>query len=77
MRGVIESVNLDERSKNVFDTILNDPMIKGSEIEKKFSLTRKQLSYTLEKINDVLKSEGYPRIERKKTGTFIVPETAL
>lgn len=74
MRGVIESVNLDERSKNVFDTILNDPMIKGSEIEKKFSLTRKQLSYTLEKINDVLKSEGYPRIERKKTGTFIVPK---
>ena len=38
MRGVIESVNLDERSKNVFDTILNDPMIKGSEIEKKMCI---------------------------------------
>lgn len=72
--GVTEGVNLDERSRNVFDTILNDPMIKGSEIEKKFNLSRKQLSYTLEKINDSLKIEGYPKIERKKTGTFIVPK---
>lgn len=68
---------LDERGYTVLKTIVNNPAITGKEVEASLQLTRKQLSYTIEKINDYLQGNGMPKIERLRTGKFIIPITVL
>ena len=41
---------LDERGYTVLKTIVNNPAITGKEVEASLQLSRKQLSYTIEKI---------------------------
>ena len=55
---------LDERGYTVLKTIVNNPAITGKEVEASLQLSRKQLSYTIEKINDYLQDNGMPKIER-------------
>ncbi|ENK3315194.1 hypothetical protein AB2982_004743 [Citrobacter freundii] len=47
---------MDKRVVAVLDAIVNDPGITGTKLEEQFCLTRKQLSYTLKKVNDYLES---------------------
>ena len=54
---------LDERAYTVLKTIVNNPSITGKEVEMSLQLSRKQLSYTIEKINDYLQDNGTPKIE--------------
>lgn len=68
---------LDERGYTVLKTIVNNPSITGKEVEASLQLTRKQLSYAIEKINDYLQGNGMPKIERLRTGKFIVPVMVL
>lgn len=68
---------LDERGYAVLKTIVDNPSITGKEVEASLQLTRKQLSYTIEKINDYLQGNGMPKIERLRTGKFIIPVTVL
>lgn len=68
---------LDERGYAVLTTIVNNPSITGKEVESSLQLSRKQLSYTIDKINDYLQDNGLPRIERLRTGKFIVPAAVL
>lgn len=68
---------LDERGYKVLKTIVNQPAITGKEVEASLQLTRKQLSYTIEKINDYLLGNGLPKIERLRTGKFIIPVAVL
>ena len=68
---------LDERGYTVLKTIVNNPSITGKEVEASLQLTRKQLSYAIEKINDYLQGNGMPKIERLRTGKFIVPVSVL
>ncbi len=68
---------LDERGYTVLKTIVNNPSITGKEVEASLQLTRKQLSYAIEKINDYLQGNGMPKIERLRTGKFIVPMMVL
>ncbi|MDY2727015.1 MAG: BglG family transcription antiterminator [Anaerostipes faecalis] len=68
---------LDERGYAVLKTIVNNPAITGKEVEASLQLTRKQLSYTIEKINDYLQGNGMPKIERLRTGKFIIPVAVL
>ncbi len=68
---------LDERGYTVLKTIVDNPSITGKEVEASLQLTRKQLSYTIEKINDYLQGNGMPKIERLRTGKFIIPVTVL
>ena len=53
MKGVYP-LYLDERGYTVLKTIVNNPAITGKEVEASLQLSRKQLSYTIEKINDYL-----------------------
>ena len=62
---------LDERGYTVLKTIVNNPAITGKEVEASLQLSRKQLSYAIEKINDYLQDNGMPKIERLRTGKFI------
>lgn len=68
---------LDERGYTVLKTIVDNPAITGKEVEASLQLTRKQLSYTIEKINDYLQGNGMPKIERLRTGKFIIPVAVL
>lgn len=68
---------LDERAYTVLKTIVNNPSITGKEVEMSLQLSRKQLSYTIEKINDYLQDNGTPKIERLRTGKFIIPVAVI
>lgn len=68
---------LDERGYSVLELIVNNPAISGKEIENNLGLSRKQLSYTIEKINDYLLDNEFPKIERLRTGKFVVPVPVL
>lgn len=59
---------MDKRVAAVLDAIVNEPGITGSRLEAQFRLTRKQLSYTLKKVNDYLETHHLDRISRLKTG---------
>lgn len=68
---------LDERGYTVLKTIVNNPAITGKEVEASLQLSRKQLSYTIEKINDYLQDNGMSKIERLRTGKFIIPVAVI
>jgi len=64
---------LDQRSLSVLTAIADNPSLTGKDLENLLSLSRKQLSYDLDKINYYLKSNGFEAIKRQKTGRFQVP----
>lgn len=55
--------------------MVNNPNVKGKELEKKFKISRRQLGYRIQKINDWLIEQDFPEIERTSQGFFIVDET--
>lgn len=70
-------MSLDNRSKKIFNTIVNNPMITGKQIQSDLNLTRKQLGYSIEKINSFLLANGYNKIGRLKTGKFVVDKEII
>lgn len=68
---------VDKRIHQVLDAVVQNPSITGIELEAKFSLTRKQLSYTLQKVNDFLESNHLEPIKRFKTGKLGVPKLVI
>jgi len=70
-------VYLDERGYLVLKTIVNNPSITGKEVEQSLDLSRKQVSYTMDKINQYLADNGLPKIERLRTGKFVIPVPVL
>ena len=65
---------LDKRSTQIVMLIRQNPMIKSSDIEKMLGLSRKQLNYSMRKINAWLQWEHLPVIQRTKQGGFILNE---
>lgn len=65
-------MSLDDRGITILNIIVDNPAITGSQIEKELSISRKQLSYSLEKINYYLIENGYEEIKRLKTGRFVL-----
>lgn len=68
---------VDKRIYDVLDAIVSDPSITGVELEAQFNLTRKQLSYTIQKINSYLESNHFEQITRLKTGKLCVPRRVI
>lgn len=68
---------LDKRSYTILTAIAENPSIKGIELEKKFVLSRKQLSYTIQKINDYLLDNDFEPIKRLKTGNIQVSKAVM
>lgn len=68
---------VDKRIHQVLDAVVQNPSITGIELETKFSLTRKQLSYTLQKVNDFLETNHLEPIKRFKTGKLGVPKLVI
>jgi len=65
-------VYLDQRGVKILKMIVNDPSVSGKELEQTLGLSRKQISYSLGKINDYLKKNGFEEIKWLKTGRFLV-----
>jgi transcriptional antiterminator/mannitol/fructose-specific phosphotransferase system IIA component (Ntr-type) len=68
---------IDKRIHAILKTLVHNPNISGVELQSKFGLTRKQLSYTIKKINDFLESSHLELIKRFKTGKFSVPKLVI
>jgi len=64
---------MDERSVLIFQELIKFPNIQSKDLESKFGLSRRQIGYSFNKINDYLKSGGLPQIEKKRNGRFIIP----
>ena len=65
-------MHLDERSNLILKRVVSNPGISNSELERKYHLSRRQISYSFTKINDWLKSNNYPKIQRTNGGKFII-----
>ncbi|MRH41528.1 PRD domain-containing protein [Aquibacillus halophilus] len=63
---------LDKRSKSILEDLISHPNMSSKEIESKTGLTRRQIKYSVEKINNWLEDNNYPLIKRLKNGKFII-----
>ena len=68
---------LDERSNLLLKEIIGNPDISNAKLEEKFQLSRRQINYSFQKINDWLEAKNYPVIKRTNTGKFIVNPTII
>ncbi|QAS51520.1 BglG family transcription antiterminator [Halobacillus litoralis] len=66
---------LNERSKKILDDLVINPRISSTTLEKKHNLTRRQLGYSFNKINEWLLVQNLPHIERTKQGQFIIDQS--
>jgi transcriptional antiterminator len=65
-------MQLDNRSRAIFDELMENPSTTSKELEEGYSLTRRQLGYSFDKINDWLQAKRLPIIERTRQGHFII-----
>ncbi|UFT99595.1 BglG family transcription antiterminator [Radiobacillus kanasensis] len=65
-------MQLDARSTNLLNSLVGNPRIRSKDLEKRYSLTRRQLSYSFGKMNEWLIYKNLPTIERTRQGLFIV-----
>ncbi|MEK5390017.1 BglG family transcription antiterminator [Margalitia sp. FSL K6-0131] len=63
---------LDDRSVNLLHELIRNPQIKNKELENKFHLSRRQITYSLEKINQWLSTNQLCPITKSKNGFFII-----
>lgn len=70
-------VVLSDRYKMILDEITSNPSITSVALEKKFNLTRRQLGYSIQKINEWLMSNNLPIIERTRQGHFVVNQAVF
>ncbi|WP_230459031.1 BglG family transcription antiterminator [Terrilactibacillus tamarindi] len=70
-------MELDERSTNIIQEILKNPSISKKKLEEKYQYSRRQISYSMMKINQWLTEHNFPEIWRSKNGAFIVHPSVL
>ncbi|MFL2101067.1 BglG family transcription antiterminator [Desemzia sp. FAM 23989] len=63
---------LDKRGLDIMKTLIQNPQIKSKDLELLLSLTRRQINYSVQKINDSLETLQLPKILRSQNGHFIV-----
>lgn len=63
---------LDERSSLLLKDLVFNPHVKNKDLEEKYGLSRRQVGYSINKINSWLTSNNLPVIERAKNGFFII-----
>lgn len=63
---------LSSRNSKIIKAILLKPNIKSSELETNLGLTRRQISYSINSVNELLAEESLPAIVRIHRGNFVV-----
>lgn len=64
-------MQLDDRSIHLMEEIVSKPGMRSKELEEKYNLSRRQIGYSVDKINDWLKANQLPAIEKNRQGVFI------
>ncbi|EQB38038.1 MULTISPECIES: BglG family transcription antiterminator [Virgibacillus] len=67
-------MKLDDRSNTIFEALLNNPSMNSKEVAHTYKLTRRQLGYRIQKINQWLDNQGLPPIKRTRQGYFILDQ---
>lgn len=75
MRG--EQLMPSKRELQIVNEIIRNPEIKSGDIQTKLSLTKRQISYSIKKINDELGQHDKSLIRRNKNGTFLIDKSIL
>jgi len=70
-------MKLDDRSNMILEALLDNPSINSKDLEKKHGLTRRQLGYSIHKINDWLLEKKLPAIEQTSKGYFIIDQAVF
>ncbi|WP_173915499.1 BglG family transcription antiterminator [Halobacillus sp. Marseille-Q1614] len=70
-------MTLSERSRIILDELVINPRVTSMDLEKKHSLTRRQLGYSFNKINQWLMEKNLPVIERTRQGHFIIDQSVF
>lgn len=65
-------MQLDARSNKILKTLLNNPSIRSKELGKMYNISRRQLGYSIDKINDWLEYKNLPVIRRTRQGSFMI-----
>lgn len=68
---------LDARSLAIFKEIIHYPQQKSKELEKKFGLTKRQVNYSIEKVNMWLEDFKFSKIQRLSNGHFSVDKKVI
>ncbi|ROC60478.1 BglG family transcription antiterminator [Klebsiella quasipneumoniae] len=68
---------IDNQLLVILNAVIRDPQITSQKLEEKFNLSRKQLSYRIEKINNYLGSHELEPIERTRNGHLNVDKKVL
>ncbi|MBP1039951.1 transcription antiterminator [Vagococcus sp. BWB3-3] len=68
---------LDARSLAIFKEIIHYPQQKSKELEKKFDLSRRQVNYSIEKVNLWLSEFKFQKIQRLSNGHFSVDKAVI
>ncbi|WP_426401986.1 helix-turn-helix domain-containing protein [Mammaliicoccus lentus] len=58
-----EGINIQKENFNIITEMIKNPKIKGKDLESMFNISRRQLGYRIQKLNDWLKEQDYPQIE--------------
>ncbi|WP_430790500.1 BglG family transcription antiterminator [Virgibacillus flavescens] len=65
-------MTLTYRNKKILDEIISNPNVSSAALEKKYDLSRRQLGYSVTKINEWFMINNLPVIERTRQGQFII-----
>lgn len=68
---------LDKRSYSLIKTLVQHPNYRITDLENEFDLTRRQINYSINKINNWLESNHLPSIERSKNGSFSLDQKLI
>lgn len=68
---------LGEREERILNELIKDTSVTSSKLAKKYNLSRRQLGYTFQKINNWLTESQLPEIERTRKGQFIIDQSIL
>jgi transcriptional antiterminator/mannitol/fructose-specific phosphotransferase system IIA component (Ntr-type) len=64
----------DKRGSSLIQRLLKNPSITTIELSELSNLSKRQVTYALQKINDKLKTLALPEIQRDKKGHFIIDD---
>lgn len=70
-------MNLDERSNQLFIAMVQSTQETSKSLMKKFNMTRGQLNYDIQKINEWLCENHFEKMKRTKNGYFILSKEVV
>ncbi|MFC7321751.1 BglG family transcription antiterminator [Halobacillus campisalis] len=70
-------MSLSDRNKTILDELISNPSITSMVLENKYDLSRRQLGYSFNKINEWLVAKNLPVIERTRQGHFIIDQSVF